>query len=390
MATAKRCLVCQAVKPNHHPYPAGTLDFWPIPRDIFQSLAMDFLSLPPCDHAGVTYDYCLVIVDRLSGYIQAIPCRQAGLTAPDCAQLFLRHCVAFMGLPLEVLSDNDHLITSAFFQEMCSLLGIEQHQAVIYRPKGNGRAERAVRSVVDILRVTLHDHDLISRWVQVFSWCVFLQNSLPGVVAGQSPHKIVFGRELLYPGELPPVKEPGPAASPTLRKDLKLLRKDVQERLTREHTRQREAYNAKHREITYRPGDKVWLKVLPQDHSKLSRLWTGPHEVLRHVAFGKYEVASTRGPEIVHMDSLKPYCPPLKGECLRFSVSRPDPIPTRDEDTWIVERILRHRIHRGKLQWLVKWQDSETEIWAPVFSFISGTQTDWVAYNKKHKLDVSF
>ena len=30
-----------------------------------------------------------------------------------------------------------------------------------------------------------------------------MQNSLPGVIAGHSPHQIVFGRSLVLPGELP-------------------------------------------------------------------------------------------------------------------------------------------------------------------------------------------
>ena len=118
----------------------GTLDYWPVPDDIFCSLAMDFLSLPECKDRENIYDYCFVIVDRLSGYIHAIPCRKLGLTAPLAAELFLRHCVSFMGLPFEILSDNDTLITSEFFTSLCETLGITQFRSVIYRPKGNGRA----------------------------------------------------------------------------------------------------------------------------------------------------------------------------------------------------------------------------------------------------------
>ena len=93
----------------------GTLDYWPIPEDIFHSLAMDFLTLPEVTVCHQKYDFCFVIVDRLSGYIQAIPCAKKGLTAQMAADLFLTHSVAFMGLPLEILSDNDNLITSEFF-----------------------------------------------------------------------------------------------------------------------------------------------------------------------------------------------------------------------------------------------------------------------------------
>jgi hypothetical protein len=115
-AVCKACHVCQAVKPASGPRQPGTMDFWPIPADVFHSLAMDFLSLPETKLNGATYDSCLIVVCRLSGYIQAIPCAKKGLTAEKVADLFLRHCVCLTGIPLEILSDNDNLITSEFFE----------------------------------------------------------------------------------------------------------------------------------------------------------------------------------------------------------------------------------------------------------------------------------
>ena len=167
---------------------------------------MDFVSLPlVTDSHRTKYDTFFVIEDPMNGYIQAIPCLKSGLDAEEAARLFIRHSIAITGLPLEILSDNDHLITSKFFQTIMDILGIEQHSAIIYRPKGNGRAERAVRSVINILRLTLaglRDNGT-KLWIEVLPWATFLQNSLPGVVSGYSPNRIVFGRELVYPGELP-------------------------------------------------------------------------------------------------------------------------------------------------------------------------------------------
>ena len=62
-----------------------------------------------------------------------------------------------MGLPNEIVSDQDHLISSKFFQTLCGLVGIDQHFSIIYRPKGNGRAEAAVKAIVNILRISLVD-----------------------------------------------------------------------------------------------------------------------------------------------------------------------------------------------------------------------------------------
>ena len=170
LGISRTCRVCQSVKPPCGGFPKGTLDFWPIPSQVFQSLAMDFLSLPTCTYRNITCDFCFVVVDRLSGYIVAAPCTKKGLTAQDAAHLFLDKCVHFMGLPLEILSDNDNLLTSEFFQEICRNVGIVQHRAIRYRPKGNGRAERAVRTVVSTLRTCLQTIPG-SCWLQILPWC---------------------------------------------------------------------------------------------------------------------------------------------------------------------------------------------------------------------------
>ena len=84
-------------------------------------------------------------MDRPTGYIQAIPYLKAGLTTEEAAKLFLDNDVCFMGVPLDILFHNNKLITNEFFMTLCEMLGIEQHCAVICRPKGNGRAENLLR-----------------------------------------------------------------------------------------------------------------------------------------------------------------------------------------------------------------------------------------------------
>ena len=198
---------------------------------------------------------------------------KGGLTAEKTARMFIQHCVHLTGVPLEILSDCDHLINGKFFQALCDNLGIEQHTAVIYRPKGNGRAERAVRSVIAILRLTLTGMKNCTKWIDVLPWCCFIQNSLPGVISGYSPHQIVFGRRLVLPGELPS-EEVAEAflSAKTFFAKLDADRKLVQERMQKVHEKERSRYLKEHQSVQYSPGDKVWLKVLPKDKDKLDPL----------------------------------------------------------------------------------------------------------------------
>jgi len=151
----RRCSVCQCVRKASGTRP-GTLDYFPIPNDIFSHLCMDFLQLDPCQDAeGEPFDYVFVIVCRLSGFILGIACRKQGMTAEKAARLFLNHVVVNFGLPHEIMSDNDHLINSKFFNTLCSISGVTHHTSILYRPRGKGRAESEARLIVDMLRKSL-------------------------------------------------------------------------------------------------------------------------------------------------------------------------------------------------------------------------------------------
>ena len=335
---AQSCHICQAVKPQQQSY--GTLDFCPVPSQIFSSLCMDFLSLPKVTGKdGNQYDSVFVIVDRLSGYILAIPCLKEGLTAEKTARLFMNHCVQITGVPLEILSDCDHLITGKFFQALCDELGIEQHTAIIYRPQGNGRAERAVRSVVSILRLTLAGLPKETNRADVLSWRCFLQNSLPRVICGYSPHKIVFGRDLLKPGELPREETPdAPVNAKTWFKKVDADKKVVHNWIVQVDKKERLRYQKEHWKQEFQPGDRVWLRVKSKDRGKLEHLWMAPCEILKHVRSGRCTVKTAYKVEDHLVDQMNLDKSQLPGKNILFLYYK---TPTAPEDYhWIVEKIL--------------------------------------------------
>ena len=103
--------------------------------------------------------------------------------------------------PHELMSDCDHLINSKFMNTLCALSGVTQHTSIVYRPRGNGRAETAVRLVVDMLRRALAEQP--TTWPQALPWALWQLNELPGVDGRHSPHTVVFGREPIGLGECP-------------------------------------------------------------------------------------------------------------------------------------------------------------------------------------------
>ena len=65
--------------------------------------------------------------------------------------------MSFTGVPNEILRDNAKCFNNKFVTTLCNLAGISTHQSVIYDQKTNGTAERAVKSVVETLRVYLQE-----------------------------------------------------------------------------------------------------------------------------------------------------------------------------------------------------------------------------------------
>ena len=148
------CQVRQAVKARKGNQP-DTLHFYPIPEYPFSSVAVDFCHLPEVRHRdNKLYNSVFVVVCRLTGYIQAIPCNE-NITSDQLASLFLDRVVSLISLPKEIFSDNNKLVDADFFRTVCELSGIEQWKSPVYRPQSNGRAERAVQVVVNSLRTFL-------------------------------------------------------------------------------------------------------------------------------------------------------------------------------------------------------------------------------------------
>ena len=125
----------------------------PVPEYPFASVCVDFcdLSRRLCTANGNTYNYVLVVVCLLTGYVVAVPCSKT-LTALAVADVYLERLVPVMDMRQEIVSDQDHLVTAEFFSVLCELSGISMKQSTIKRPQSNARAERAVQVVVESLR----------------------------------------------------------------------------------------------------------------------------------------------------------------------------------------------------------------------------------------------
>ena len=138
------------------------------------------------------------------------------------------------------------------------------------------------------------------------------------------------------------------------------------------------------------PGDRVWVRNLPHESNKLDPLWTGPCEILSRVGqTARYQVAFPDSIQDVHADRLKMYLPTIDGDKIKLHYYRPH-CDLPEDDSWIVAKILGHRLRGGKLQWRVRWRgyDESYDSWEPAASFVGYLQLDWLRYNKDHHVHV--
>jgi transposase InsO family protein len=98
------------------------------------------------------YEHILVMVDYVSKWVEAMPCRKASMeeSIPMIkSMIFLR-----FDTPRILISDGGTHFTGKNFKKCLSKLGIEHRVSTAYDPQTNGQAETSNRQLKSILNKT--------------------------------------------------------------------------------------------------------------------------------------------------------------------------------------------------------------------------------------------
>jgi len=101
----KQCLICQQAKSSNS-LPSGLLHPLPIPEQIWEDIAMDFITGLP-NASGFTV--IMVVVDRLSKYVHFAPLK-ADYTSVQVAELFMKTVVKLHGFSKSIVSYRDKVL----------------------------------------------------------------------------------------------------------------------------------------------------------------------------------------------------------------------------------------------------------------------------------------
>ncbi|MEL6802938.1 MAG: integrase, partial [Bacteroidota bacterium] len=179
-----KCHECNRNAPSQAELPSTPAN---PPSTPFEEIFSDFF-----EFAGRNY---LVTGDRLSGWVEifSTPCGSAQSGARGLVKC-LRQWFSTFGVPCELTSDGGPEFTAELTSQFLKTWGVKHRVSSAYYPKGNGRAEVAVKTAKRLMRAnvgpggTLNNDKFLREILQ-------LRNT-PDADCGVSPAEIVFGRPM--------------------------------------------------------------------------------------------------------------------------------------------------------------------------------------------------
>lgn len=277
-----------------------------------QRVALDIMGPldPPTSHGN---RYLLVVVDYLTKWVEAMPMKDQ--TAETCAQHFVTDFVCRLGIPEQLHSDQGRQFESALFQAMCQLLNIKKSRTTALHPQSDGQTERANRTLQDMLAKLAHENP--QDWDQKLPYALAAYRSSVHRVTGETPNRLMLGREVCTPLTLLAPPTPGQVNTNQWVEQLHENFRDTHELVVEvtKASHRAEAPRADRRQkgFTFEVGNFVWLyEPKPQrkyPHKLEPNRWSGPWEVTRRISSCVYAIkkVGTATARVVNVDRLAPY-----------------------------------------------------------------------------------
>lgn len=158
-----QCAVCQQAKtPNQ--LSAGLLQPLPIPQQVWEDVAMDFITGLPLSFGC---SVIMVVVDRLTKYGHFFALK-SDYDSKKVAEVFLKNVVKLHGMPKSIVSDRDKVFTSKFWQHLFHLSGTTLAMSTAYHPQSDGQSEALNKCLEMYLRCLTFQRP--KQWYKALPW----------------------------------------------------------------------------------------------------------------------------------------------------------------------------------------------------------------------------
>jgi hypothetical protein len=351
------CGVCQQAK-TANTVPAGLLQPLPIPSQVWEDVAMDFITGLPLSFGFTTI---LVVIDRLSKYAHFFPMK-IDYSSKSVAEIFMHNIVKLHGMPKSIVSDRDKVFTSSFWQHLFKLQGTSLAMSSAYHPQSDGQSEALNKAVELFLRCfTFHNP---KSWYKALSWAEFWYNTALQTSIGMTPFKALYGRD-------PPALlryEPQATDPPALQEQLMERDRILQQlKANLEKAQQYMKKQAdKHRmDVTFQVGELVLVKLQPyrqqsvalRKNQKLGMRYFGPFEIIARVGSVAYKLKLPDHAKIhpvFHVSQLKPFKGTFQEQYLPLPLTMSDRGPIITPIKVLQARTVikgNQTIHQVLIQW---------------------------------------
>lgn len=375
----RTCHSCQRNKPRRRK-PQGYLHPLQIPARRWLSIAVDFVTdLPITENEN---DAITVFADRLSRYVRFEPVKLKGLTAEKFAHIFRRVIDSEYGTPLYIVSDRDPRFTSAFWKEVCAIVGIKRTMSTAFHPQTNGQVEHVNGTMEEMLRHFVSP--MQTDWDEYLDQCQKAYNNSFHPSIGYAPAEMLYGQRLLNPCTAAIVERNPHAAKfvgqwqENCQRATKLLQAAQQRQMT--------SYNKGRRFVednSFLEGEQVlvntkFIRLLVKNKKdvsekelrklKLLPRLIGPLKIQKRVSNSAFRVglpAHMKVHDVFHVSLIEKYH--------EGGRNQPPPLPIEFEGETLYEvadilnERLRTRGRRSTTEFLVQWKGFGTEhnTWEP-------------------------
>jgi transposase InsO family protein len=163
--------------------------------DLFGIWGIDFLG-PFTNSNG--YEHILVMVDYVSTWVEAIPCRRASMK--ESISMIKNVIFPRYGISRILISDGGTHFTGNSFRKFLSKLGIEHRVATAYHPQTYGQAETSNQQLNSILNKTVEKGG--KYWSKKLDEALWAYRTAHKTPIGMTPYQFVYGRSCHLPLEL--------------------------------------------------------------------------------------------------------------------------------------------------------------------------------------------
>ncbi len=216
--------------------------------------------------------YLLVIIDRFSRWVEAVPSTDQG--AQTVITFLTREVIPRFGIPSQISSDNGSAFIQRTVKTVIQQLRIKQRLGCVYHPQG--LVERANGTLKAKLKKICADTKL--NWVDALPLALMSYRMQTNRITNLTPHEMLTGR----PMPVPYLR--GPYEGPPL-EQLQMELRAYMKQLTAIHeaiNAQEQSRGPREEEETpgaIQPGDQVYLRVFRRRWNEPRR--EGPYTVVR-------------------------------------------------------------------------------------------------------------